>query len=321
MTHAGLWIKSLIVSVMLMVVVGGATRLTHSGLSMATWKPLHVLPPLNNAEWEDEFKTYQQTPEYQKINNHMTVKEFKAIFWWEYGHRLLARIVGLLAFLPLILFFRAMPNWLKMRMFTIFAVGGLQGVIGWWMVKSGLSQNPAVSHLRLATHLSMAFVILTLLINTLWKIQGKKFKPIEGKDKFLLALIMLTIIYGALVAGLKAGLIYNTFPLMEVQLIPSEWNFYKPLLINFTNNAATVQFIHRVLALGTLAYAIFLWLKYGKSYALISIKITIQVALGIITLLLLVPTSFALLHQFWAMVVWMVALKTVCIKPANISTK
>lgn len=310
MTHGGLWIKSLIVSVMVMVVVGGATRLTHSGLSMATWKPLHVLPPLNNTEWEEEFKTYQQTPEYQKINNHMTVKEFKTIFWWEYGHRLLARLVGLIAFLPLILFFRAMPNWLKMRMFTIFAVGGLQGVIGWWMVKSGLSQNPAVSHLRLATHLAMAFVILTLLLHTLWKLDGKKFKSIEGKDKFLLGLIIITIIYGALVAGLKAGLIYNTFPLMEGQVIPSEWDFYKPLLINFTHNPATVQLIHRLIGLSTLAYAIFLWLKYGRNYTLVTIKLSIQVVLGIITLLLVVPISFALIHQFWAMVVWIVTLKT-----------
>src|SRR3989338_11192269 len=134
---------------MLMVVVGGATRLTYSGLSMATWKPLHILPPLNDSEWQAEFATYQQTPEYIKINNHMNVAEFKTIFWWEYSHRLLARLVGLLALLPLILFFRAMHSWLKTRMCTVFLVGGLQGIIGWWMVKSGLTQNPAVSHLRL----------------------------------------------------------------------------------------------------------------------------------------------------------------------------
>jgi cytochrome c oxidase assembly protein subunit 15 len=299
---------------MLMVVVGGATRLTHSGLSMANWKPLHVLPPLNSVEWAEEFETYQQTPEYKKINSHMTVNEFKTIFWWEYFHRLLARIVGLIALLPLVLFFKRTPNWLKIRMFTIFAVGGLQGVIGWWMVKSGLSQNPAVSHIRLAIHLSMAFIILTLLIHTLWKLNGKQFKTIVIRDKVLLGLISVTIIYGAFVAGLKAGLIYNTFPLMEGQLIPNEWNFYKTLMINFIHNPATVQFMHRILGLSTLAYAFLLWLKWGRNYTLITIKLCIQVVLGITTLVLIVPIEYALLHQAWAMVVWIVALKTVWIK-------
>lgn len=311
MAHASLWIKSLIVAVMLMVVVGGATRLTYSGLSMATWKPLHILPPLNDYEWQAEFETYQQTPEYIKINNHMHVGEFKKIFWWEYSHRLLARIVGLLALLPLILFFRAMPYWLKIRMFTVFSVGGLQGIIGWWMVKSGLAQNPAVSHLRLAVHLSMAFVILTLLLQILWKLKDKHVKPIAFNDKILLGLIGITIIYGALVAGLKAGLIYNTFPLMEGQLIPSECNFHKPIMINFIDNPATVQFMHRLFAVSTLAYAFCLLFKFGKQYSLITIKLCIQVALGITTLVLIVPTEFALLHQAWAMVVWIVTLQKV----------
>lgn len=309
MAHSSLWIKSLIVAVMLMVVVGGATRLTYSGLSMATWKPLHVLPPLNNSEWQAEFETYKQTPEYIKINNHMNVDEFKTIFWWEYSHRLLARLVGLLALLPLILFFKHMPPWFKTRMFTVFLVGGLQGIIGWWMVKSGLTQNPAVSHLRLAIHLSMAFVILTLLLQILWKLNGKQLKPIAKQDRILITLIGITIIYGALVAGLKAGLIYNTFPLMEGQLIPSEWNFHKPIMINFIDNPVTVQFMHRLFGISTLAYAFFLLFKFGRQYTLITIKLCIQVALGITTLVLIVPIEFALLHQAWAMVVWTVCLR------------
>lgn len=309
MAHSSLWIKSLIIAVMMMVVVGGATRLTYSGLSMATWKPLHVLPPLNNAEWEAEFETYKKTPEYIKINNHMNVDEFKTIFWWEYSHRLLARLVGILALLPLILFFKQMPTWLKTRMITVFLVGGLQGLIGWWMVKSGLTKNPAVSHLRLAVHLSMAFVILTLLLQIFWKLKGKQLKPIARRDKILIGLIGITVIYGALVAGLKAGLIYNTFPLMEGQLIPSEWNFHKPTIINFIDNPATVQFMHRLFGITTLSYAFFLLFKFGRQYTLITIKLCIQVALGITTLVLVVPIEFALLHQAWAMVVWIVCLQ------------
>ncbi len=160
----------------------------------------------------------------------------------------------------------------------------------------------------------MAFIILSVLARALWRLEGKLFKKIYLRDAVLLALIGLTIIYGAYVAGLKAGLIYNTFPLMEGQWLPNEWNFYHPVWTNFINNPATVQWLHRLLALATVTYSTILWIKHGATYRLITIKIVIQVGLGISTLLLQVPLAVALLHQAWAMVVWMIALKTAWVK-------
>ncbi len=308
-----MWLKSLIVAVMLMVVVGGATRLTHSGLSMVQWKPLAVLPPLAEAGWKEEFALYQQTPEFCQINQGMTLVEFKQIYWWEYGHRLLGRLVGVLALLPLLWVFKNLPTWLRWWIATVFALGGLQGAIGWWMVKSGLKADPAVSHIRLCVHLVMAFLILTVLAKALWRAQGLQFNRLQFKDGVLLSAISLTIVYGALVAGLKAGLLYNTFPLMAGQLLPGEWNFYTPIWLNFINNGAMVQWVHRVLASATLGYCTFLWVRHGTNYRLLTIKLIIQVLLGIATLLLQVPLILALLHQAWAMIVWLVALRTVSI--------
>ena len=299
---------------MLMVVVGGATRLTHSGLSMTQWKPLHILPPFTENDWEIEFNLYKQSPEYVHVNKGMALQEFKTIYWWEYGHRLLGRIVGILVLLPLFFLFKHLPGWLRRRIGIVFALGGLQGIIGWWMVKSGLKADPAVSHIRLCIHLVMAFIILSILAISLWRFQSKEFNKLNPKNLVLLVLISLTIIYGAYVAGLKAGLMYNTFPLMEGQWIPSEWNFYHPLWKNFMNNPAMVQWLHRVIALITLSYSLFLWVKYGNVYRLLGIKLVIQVLLGISTLLLMVPLSVALIHQAWAMVVWLVALRTTLVR-------
>ena len=314
MAHVSTWLKSLIVAVMLMVVVGGATRLTHSGLSMTQWKPLHILPPFTENDWEIEFNLYKQSPEYVHVNKGMALQEFKTIYWWEYGHRLLGRIVGILVLLPLFFLFKHLPGWLRRRIGIVFALGGLQGIIGWWMVKSGLKADPAVSHIRLCIHLVMAFIILSILAISLWRFQSKEFNKLNPKNLVLLVLISLTIIYGAYVAGLKAGLMYNTFPLMEGQWIPSEWNFYHPLWKNFMNNPAMVQWLHRVIALITLSYSLFLWVKYGNVYRLLGIKLVIQVLLGISTLLLMVPLSVALIHQAWAMVVWLAALRTTLVR-------
>ena len=311
MAYITTWLKSLIVAVMLMVVVGGATRLTHSGLSMVQWKPLTVLPPLVDEAWQEEFSLYQQTTEYSQVNHGMTLPEFKKIYWWEYGHRLLGRMVGVLALLPLLFLFKNLPTWLRWRVVLVLSLGGMQGVIGWWMVKSGLKADPAVSHIRLTVHLVMAFLILTVLARALWRFQGMQFKKLQFKDGVLLGAVGLTIVYGAFVAGLKAGLMYNTFPLMDGQLLPGEWNFYTPVLLNFINNGAMVQWCHRVLALATLGYCAFLWVRHGAKYRLLTIKLVIQVSLGVATLVLQVPLFLALLHQAWAMVVWFVALKTV----------
>lgn len=311
------WLKSLIIAVMLMVVVGGATRLTHSGLSMVQWQPLRVLPPLSKTDWLQEFTLYQQTPEYQQINQDMTLDGFKQIYWWEYAHRLLGRLIGILALIPLIWLSKSLPTWLSLRMIGIFALGGAQGIIGWWMVKSGLKDDPAVSHLRLSVHLIMAFAILALLSRALWRHQGLSLKKIYTKDWILLGALSLTIIYGGLVAGLKAGLIYNSFPLMEGQLLPSEWNFYTPLWLNFINNAAMVQWCHRILALGILGYVIIQWQIHGVAYRTLAIALIMQVCLGIVILLWQIPLILALFHQTLAMIVWLIALKaftTVTIK-------
>lgn len=315
MSYLSTWLKSLILAVMLMVIVGGATRLTHSGLSMVEWKPLHVLPPISEAGWNEEFSLYRQTPEYKHVNKGMGLQEFKSIYWWEYGHRLLGRFVGFLVLLPLFFLFKHIPNWLKCRIATVFVLGGMQGVIGWWMVKSGLKTDPAVSHIRLSIHLIMAFIIITMLARALWRFENKLFKFLSLKDFALLSLISITIVYGAYVAGLKAGLMYNTFPLMEGQWIPSEWNFYQPVWKNFINNPAMVQWMHRVFALTTLMYSLVLWIKYSSTYRLVTAALCIQALLGVLTLILQVPLTMALFHQGWAMVVWLIALKTVWLNP------
>ncbi len=325
MNYVSIWLKSLILAVMLMVIVGGATRLTHSGLSMVQWKPLTVLPPLTTETWEEEFSLYKQTPEYQKINKGMELGEFKQIYWWEYSHRLLGRFVGVLAFLPLLFLFKSIPTWLRWRIAGVFALGGIQGAIGWWMVKSGLKADPAVSHIRLCTHLIMTLLILSILALSLWRFQGKRFNKLLAKDALLLALIGLTVVYGAFVAGLKAGLIYNTFPLMGGAFVPGEWNFYTPIWLNFINNGALVQFVHRLLAILAVSYVAILWSVYGNKYRMVAIKLSIQVLLGIATLLLNVPLVLALVHQVWAMVVWLVSLRTVTLNQTlnakSVSTK
>lgn len=302
---------------MVMVIVGGATRLTHSGLSMVEWKPLHVLPPFSQTAWENEFNLYKQTPEYKHVNKGMALQEFKSIYWWEYGHRLLGRLVGFLALVPLLFLFKSIPTWLRKRITIVFALGGMQGAIGWWMVKSGLKADPSVSHIRLCVHLIMAFIILSVLARALWQYEEKIFKKISLKNIALVGLIGLTIIYGAYVAGLKAGLMYNTFPLMEGQWIPDEWNFYQPVWKNFMNNPAMVQWVHRVLALSTLAYSLLLWIKDGSAYRLLTFTLALQVLLGVFTLMLHVPLTIALLHQGWAMVVWLTVLKTVWLNPIS----
>ena len=311
MNYISIWLKSLILAVMLMVAMGGSTRLTHSGLSMVEWKPLHILPPLTLKTWSEEFFIYQQTPEYQKINKGMTLNEFKQIYWWEYTHRLLGRLVGVLVLLPFLLLFKSMPIWLRWRVGAVFVMGGIQGAIGWWMVKSGLKADPSVSHIRLCIHLIMTIVILSTIALSLWRFQGFSLSRPKLKDTVLLSLIGLTIVYGAFVAGLKAGLIYNTFPLMGEDWLPAEWNFYTPLWINFINNSVLVQFMHRLLAIAALVYSFALWRAYGNQYRLLFIKLSIQVCLGIATLLMQVPLMIALIHQLWAMVVWLVALRTV----------
>ncbi|WP_292882932.1 COX15/CtaA family protein [Nisaea sp.] len=307
------WLSGVAVMVFLMIVIGGITRLTESGLSMVEWRPLiGWIPPLSEAEWYRVFSLYQDTPEFQKVNSWMTIDDFKQIFFWEYLHRVWGRLIGVAFAVPFL--FLAVTGKIRRALYPrlglLFLLGALQGVIGWWMVKSGLVDNPAVSQYRLATHLGVAFVILGAL---LWTVLGLLRLPGEG-DRHLrrhavavLHLIALTVIAGAFVAGLDAGLIYNTFPLMNGYVVPPDYAFAEPFWINIFENPATVQFNHRVIAILTFAAIVWLLVRAMRSgdlaprtrlsiHALAGMS-AIQVALGISTLLAQVPVSLGAAHQ------------------------
>jgi len=298
-----------------LVMLGGATRLTESGLSMVDWRPVTgVLPPIGEQAWAEEFERYRQSPQYTKVNRGMAMSDFKLIFWFEYGHRLLARTLGLVFGLPLLWFWlrKRLPRGTGWPLLGILALGAAQGYMGWFMVKSGLVDIPRVSHYRLAAHLSLAFIIygcmLWLALRLLWPRREFSGKAIISRRLFvgMLTLLAITIVFGAFVAGLRAGLIYNTFPLMAGQLIPDGLFTLQPWWSNFLENPLTVQFVHRCLALTTLATVLYLaWrmrganLDHGQRGALHGLVAMtgVQVALGVATLLLYVPVWLGTLHQ------------------------
>ena len=311
-----------------MVVLGGITRLTGSGLSMVDWRPVTgVLPPLGDSEWQQVFEMYQQTPEFQKENSHMDVSDFKGIFWLEYLHRLLGRTIGIVFLVPFLFFI--WKGYIQKREFPkytlMFVLGGMQGVLGWYMVKSGLIDNPNVSQYRLASHLLAAFLIyaymfwvaLTLLLPSRETTRETQRHPWYGKTLALTALITVTIMSGAFVAGLKAGKIYNTFPKMGEYWIPPDFLALEPAWRNFFDNMAAVQFEHRVLAITTFVLIVAYWTRLRKAdlpdrirrgvNALLHTAV-LQVALGIATLLLVVPIFLAASHQAVAMLLFTVAL-------------
>ena len=327
-----LWLYAVAALVLAMVLVGGATRLTESGLSITEWKPvMGTLPPLGKAAWQAEFAKYQAIPQYHELNNGMSLNEFKTIYWWEWTHRLLGRLIGVAFLLPFLWFL--WRGWvapgLRVRLWFIFGVGALQGAVGWWMVASGLSDRVEVSQYRLATHLVLACAIYVALLWTAQRLGDRPVPPSyphphagEGKKRGrvragaigLLVLVLAQIYSGALVAGLRAGYVYNTWPLVDGALVPdaSRLFFDTPLWRNFFENTLTVQFDHRMLA-----YAIWLCallhaldvartLKTGLArigaFALFAV-VTLQAALGIFTVLLRVPLPAALLHQAVAMLV------------------
>ena len=314
------WLGVVMLAIFALVIVGGATRLTDSGLSITQWEPIHgVIPPLSEAAWQEELERYRQIPEYQQINRGMSLEAFKVIYWWEWGHRLLARGVGILFALPLAFFWvtgRLEPQ-LKWPLVGIFALGGLQGFIGWWMVTSGLVDRVDVSQYRLATHLTLAAVIFAAIV---WVSRGLAPhsddlppKPTSARTAGLLAMMVLLQIYlGGLVAGMDAGLAYNSWPLMDGTLVPSGLLAMQPIWLNIFENAKTVQFDHRM-------FGYLLWFVAGmhmvaslsrgasttharRSVVLFGL-ITAQAAIGIVTLILFVPVSWALLHQGFAFVV------------------
>lgn len=315
--------------VYLMIVVGGLTRLTESGLSIVEWAPIMgTLPPLSEAEWEKTFAQYKAFPEYQKVNRGMSLNEFKGIFWLEYLHRLLGRLIGVVFLAPWawLVARRRLPVGLALRLAAIFALGGLQGVLGWWMVKSGLVDDPRVSPYRLAAHLGLAVLIYALLVWTALRLLAPRQLPATPPGRLapaangLLALVVLTIVSGAFVAGLDAGLTYNTFPLMDGRLVPDGYAMLAPWPRNLTENIAAVQFNHRLLGMTTLvagvAFAVVLGRRTtdrplaGLAKGLLALAL-LQPALGIATLLLVVPVWLASLHQVVALALFTVALVTV----------
>jgi cytochrome c oxidase assembly protein subunit 15 len=324
------WLLVCAALVAAMVVVGGITRLTHSGLSIVEWQPLvGTLPPLSEGDWQALFDKYRETPQYRVVNRGMSLDEFKGIFWWEYVHRLLGRAIGLAFVVPLAWFWwrGRIDRALGWKLVGVFALGGLQGAMGWYMVASGLVDEPRVSHLRLTAHLGLAFLILGAL---LWIALECLFPPRRGAGGaaaeparlawVVAAVVFVQVLAGGLVAGLRAGKAYNTFPLMNGHLVPPETLMLEPWWLNFVNNMATVQLDHRLLAWLLLFLVPWLWLRVGRSGASLRAKraasvflglVAAQFALGVATLLTAVPVALAAAHQGVATLVFAAALFTV----------
>jgi cytochrome c oxidase assembly protein subunit 15 len=307
----GVWLLAVALVILAMVTIGGLTRLTGSGLSITEWKPIMgALPPLNDAAWADAFAKYQRIPQYVIQNHGMSLEGFKGIFWWEWTHRFLGRLLGVVFFVPFVWF--AAVGAIKRsewpRMLLLFALGGLQGLIGWWMVSSGLEVRTSVSQYRLAIHLGAA---LLLLVAILWialeYLRGGKSTGLSKRATAFVGLVYFQMLLGALVAGLHAGLIYNTWPDMNGRVFPEEPFFSTPWWINFFENPGLAQFDHRIGAYAVAGFAAWIYLQGIKlnGYAKVSAKAvavitTVQIFLGITTLMLIAPVWLSALHQVTA---------------------
>jgi len=319
------WLLACCALVFAMVVVGGITRLTHSGLSIVEWQPLiGAIPPLDDAQWEAEFAKYKRTPEFKQRNFDMGVEGFKGIFWWEYIHRLLGRLIGIAFLLPFLYFLarRRLDRPLAWKLAGIFALGAAQGAMGWYMVASGLVDDPRVSQFRLTAHLTLAIVIFAAM---LWVALGILFPERYGAPRgvralgtTLVVLVFAMVVTGGLVAGIRAGSAYNTFPLMNGRWIPPEILMMQPWWKNFGYNMATVQFDHRLIAWALALLGPLTWWRvtstpglgrqaYWAAHALLA-ALALQIALGISTLLLKVPVVLGTAHQGGAVVVLACAL-------------
>lgn len=320
-----LWLVAVATLIAAMVLVGGATRLTESGLSIVEWKPVTgALPPLGDAAWTKAFEAYKTIPQYRELNRGMSLDEFKTIFWWEWSHRLLGRVIGIVYLLPF-LFFLA-RGWfapdLRRRLWAIFGLGALQGAVGWWMVASGLTERVEVSQYRLAAHLILALVIFAAIVWTVRRLRSasEALAPARLRitSRVLLGLVFLQIYFGALVAGLRAGRVFNTWPDIDGGLLPSADRlfFETPWWRNFFDSALTVQFTHRMIAY-VIVVAVLLHAAdalrngsaavRGGALALLA-AVLVQVALGILTLIHMVPLDIALSHQGVAILVLTLAL-------------
>jgi heme a synthase len=324
-----LWLFTCCALVFAMVVVGGVTRLTHSGLSIVEWQPIiGTLPPLNDSQWQEIFAKYRLTPEFHQVNSKMGLAEFKGIYWWEYFHRLLGRAIGVVFLVPMLWFAarRSIPPGYTSKLAGIFVLGGLQGAMGWYMVKSGLVDDPRVSQFRLTAHLGIAFAIFAAM---LWAglslaypqraaLTARPQRAVRAWAFAVAALVFVMALSGGFVAGIRAGLAYNTFPLMNGDIVPPEILMLEPWWKNFFWNMATVQFDHRLLAWLLAILVPTLWWKMRAAqgvplrartggHVLLAL-LTLQIALGIATLLLVVPVPLAAAHQGGAVLVFAAAL-------------
>jgi len=323
-----IWLLCVCAAIFVMLVIGGATRLTHSGLSMMTWDPLMGwIPPLSQAQWLDSFEHYKKIPEFYELNPGMDVEEYKGIFMLEYIHRVWGRLIGLVFLLPFLYFLMAgkVEKAFRPKLVMMFVLGGMQGVLGWYMVSSGFD-HPHVSQYRLTAHLSAAFIIFGYIM---WVAMGLLF---PGRDAslydvrrlrrlalLLTGLIATTVVAGGMVAGLKAGFAFNTFPLMDGQFVPDGYAMLNPFYLNFFENIAAVQFDHRLLAeITAVGVAGAWWYARGfdlsarakLGFNLLLGMALLQVSLGIATLILVVPTWLAVTHQGGAMLLFSLALFT-----------
>jgi len=317
-----IWLLVCCTTIFAMIVLGGVTRLTGSGLSMVQWEPIMgILPPLSQAEWEQTFLLYQQFPEYQLKNFAMSLAEFKSIFWFEYAHRVLGRSIGIIFLLPFLFFLAKgkIDRVLTPKLIAMFVLGGLQGLMGWYMVKSGLVDDPHVSQYRLTAHLGLAIIIyaymfwvaLDLLYPQLDDSVKSSNRKLARLSLIISVIIFITALSGGFVAGTRAGFAFNTFPLMDGRLIPVGLFELSPVWRNFFENIVTVQFDHRVLA--TLLFLLIpaFWWAAGKTEQeshirtglhLLLAALVLQLTLGIMTLLLVVPVSLAAAHQAGAII-------------------
>lgn len=317
-----LWLLAAAAMIFLTLVVGGATRLTESGLSIVEWKPVTgVLPPLSEVDWQAEFEKYQTIPQYRELNRGMSLDAFKVIYWWEWSHRLLARLTGVVFLIPFLFFLwrGAIPAKFCARLWIIFTGGAALGAVGWWMVSSGLTQRVSVSQYRLAFHLTLATIIYAAILWTAQQLKDQAWKEAPARVRIgafaITWLLLLQIYLGALVAGLDAGLIYNTWPEIDGAIVPAQerlW-FLQPAWHNLFENTLTVQFNHRMVAYAIWALAMLhafdAWRtrNAGWGAAALAGAVTLQAGLGVVTLLYQAPLLLALAHQILAILVLTIA--------------
>lgn len=310
--HVAAWLFACAALAFLVVLIGGVTRLTRSGLSIVEWQPLvGALPPLTQADWEALFAKYRETPEFRQVNFSMTLEGFKRIFWWEYIHRLLARLIGVVFLLPYLYFLvrKNLDRPLAWKLGGIFLLGALQGTVGWYMVKSGLVDDPKVSPVRLTLHLGLALAIFSAELWLAMQLLAPK-QRFDGFALFLPVIVFLMALSGGMVAGLRAGYAYNTFPLMNGQIVPPEVMLLEPWWRNFVYNMATVQLVHRAFFWALAVLVLVAWWRNRESAAGNALLLTfaVQASLGIATLLTGVPVGLGSAHQGGAVLVLAAAL-------------